>query len=61
MKEAIDLVIAIIVSGGILFGGSYTLKEVHDFVRYEALKKASKPLSSSEEMAQKLTGMKLDF
>ena len=33
MKEAIDLVIAIIVSGGILFGGSYTLKEVHDFVR----------------------------
>ena len=61
MKEIIDLLIAIVISSTFLLGGSYTLKEVHDFVRYEALKKASQPLSSSEEMAQKLTDMKLDF
>ena len=61
MKEIIDLLIAIVISSTFLLGGSYTLKEIHNFVRYEALKKTSQPLSSSEEMAQKLTDMKLDF
>ena len=43
MKEIIDLLIAIVISSIFLLGGGYTLKEVHDFVKYEALKKASQP------------------
>jgi len=61
MEQLISDLVAVIYTGLLFFGGGYTIKEVHDFVRYETLKKASKPLSSSEALANALTGEKLDF
>jgi|GEM_PF-1465298 len=61
MNQMISDLVAVIYTGLLLFGGGYTIKEVHDFVRYETLKQISKGLSSSESLANALTGEKLDF
>lgn len=61
MKDVIELAIALIYSGALLFGGGYGLKTVHDEVRKAALIKVSKGLSSSEELANALTGEATGF
>lgn len=61
MKDLINLLTAIIFSGSFLFGIGYTAKQAHDIVKKEALTQVSKGLSSSEELANALTGEKLDY
>lgn len=61
MNQFISDLVAAIYTGLLLFGGGYTIKEVHNFVRYETVKKISKGLSSSEALANALTGEKTDF
>ncbi len=61
MGRVISDLVAVIYTGLLLFGGGCTIKEVHDFVRYETLKQVSKPLSSSEALANALTGEKTGF
>ena len=61
MNQLISDLVALVYTGLLLFGGGYTIKEVHDFVRYETLKQDSKPLSSSESLANALTGESLGF
>lgn len=61
MKAVIDMVFALIFSSGFIFGSGYTIKKIHDFIKEEALTQVSKGLSSSEELANALTGEKLKF
>lgn len=61
MGQLVSDIAAVIYTAFLLFGSGYTIKEVHDFVRYEALEQVSKPLSSSESLANSLTGETLGF
>ncbi len=61
MREAIDFAIAIIFSGSLIFGGGYSIKQIHDYVKKEAIEQISQGMSSSEAQANLLTGEKLDF
>ena len=61
MKDIVNLITAMIFSGSFLLGAGYTIKQAHDLIAREALTQISKGLSSSEELANKLTGEKLDF
>lgn len=61
MREVVDLIMAVVFSGSFLFGGGYTIKEIHDYVKKECIEQVSQGLSSSEEMAQALTGESLEF
>ena len=61
MNNLVNTAIAIIYSGGLFFGAGYSLKVVHDEIRKAALTKAAKGLSSSEQMANSLSGEKTDF
>jgi len=61
MGRVISDLVALIYTGLLIFGGGYTIKEVHDFVRHETLKQVSKGLSSSESLANALTGEKTGF
>lgn len=61
MREAIDFAIAIIFSGSLIFGGGYSMKQIHDYVKTETIEQISMGLSSSEAMANSLTNEKLDF
>ena len=61
MREVIDFAMAIIFSGSLLFGGGYTIKELHDIIKKECIGQVSQGLSSSEKLANALAGEKLDF
>ena len=61
MREAIDFTIAIIFSGSLTFGGGYSIKQIHDYVKKETIEQVSHGLSSSEAQANLLTGEKLSF
>lgn len=61
MRDLISTAIAIIYSGGLLFGAGYTLKSIHDEVRKATLTKVSNGLGSSERLSNSLTGEKTDF
>ena len=61
MREAIDFAIAVIFSGSLIFGGGYSIKQIHDFLKRESIEQISKGLSSSEALARGLTGEQLDF
>ena len=53
MNDLISTAIAILYSSGLFLGAGYGLKSLHDEV-----KKAAQGLSSSERMANSLTGEK---
>lgn len=61
MREAIDFAIAVIFRGSLIFGGGYSVKQVHDYVKRETVEQISRGLSSSEALGNSLTGEKLDF
>lgn len=61
MNDLISTALAIIYSSGLFLGAGYGLKTIHDEVKKAALTKAAQPLSSSERMANQLTGEKTDF
>ena len=61
MKDIIEFAIAVIYSGFLFLGGGYGLKTVHDEVKKAALTKISEGLSSSEKLANALTGEKNEF
>lgn len=61
MKDVIESTIAAIITSVFLFGGGYTLKEIHDYVRYETIEQISKGFSSTEELSKALTGEKTRF
>lgn len=61
MKDIIELAVAVIYSVSLFFGGSYGLKTIHDEVKKAALTKVSNRLSSSESLANALTGEKTNF
>lgn len=61
MKNVVELTVALIYSGTLLFGGGYGIKTIHDEVKRAALTKVSKGLGSSEALANALTGEKLGF
>jgi hypothetical protein len=61
MENLIETIIALIISSVMLLSGVYTVKEIHDVVKFESLNQISKGLSSSEKMANALTGETLDF
>lgn len=54
-------IVAIFITGSMIFGAGYTIKEAHDFIRKETLSQISQGLSSSEELANALTGEKLPY
>lgn len=61
MSDLINTIIAIIYSSGLFFGAGYGIKTVHDEIKRAALTKAAQGLSSSERMANALTGENTDF
>lgn len=61
MNEITNLITALIFSGSLIFGIGLTIKTAHDYVRQEVLSQISQGLSSSEELANALTGEKLDY
>jgi hypothetical protein len=61
MENLIETITALTITGLIALGGVYTAKEMHDFVKQESLNQVSKGLSSSEKMANALTGEDLGF
>ena len=61
MKDVIDMIAALVFSGALFFGTGYTIKQAHDIIKKEALEQVSKGLSSSEELANGLTGETLDY
>lgn len=61
MKAVIDFILTLIFSAGFLFGNGLAIKKIHDFVKKEAIEQFSKGLSSSEEMANRLTKQKLPY
>ncbi|MCB0378727.1 MAG: hypothetical protein KDD33_09560 [Bdellovibrionales bacterium] len=61
MKTIVDSIMTIIFASGLFLGGGYSIRKVHDYFKTEALRNIKKGLSSSEKMANALTGEKLDF
>ena len=61
MNDLVSTAIAILYSSGLFFGAGYGLKSLHDEVKKAALTKTAQGLSSSERMANQLTGRKTDF
>lgn len=61
MNDLIKTAVAVIYSAGLFFGAGYGIKSLHDEVKKAALTKAAKGLSSSERMANALTGEKTPF
>lgn len=61
MREAIDSAIEVIFSGSLIFGGGYSIKQIHGYVKKEIIEQISQGLSSSESLANGLTGETLDF
>lgn len=61
MEDIVNLITAFIFSGILFFGTGHTLKQIHDFVKKETLLQISKGLKSSEQIANALTGEKLDY
>lgn len=61
MRDLISTAIAVIYSGGLLFGTGYTLKSIHDEVKKAALTRVYKGLGSSERLSNSLTGQRTDF
>ncbi len=61
MRAIIDLVITLTINASLLWGTGYTIKKVHDVVKKATIEQISKGLSSSEELANKLTGKKLPY
>lgn len=61
MKTTINDLIAIILTSGLAYGLGYGFKQTHDFVKQETLEQISQGLSSSEKLANRLTGETLDF
>ena len=61
MNDLVSTAMAILYSSGIFFGAGYGLKSLHDEVKEAALTKAAQGLSSSEQMANALSGQKTDF
>jgi len=61
MRDVVDMIAALVFSGALFFGTGYTLKQVHDVIKKESLEQVSKGLSSSEELANALTGESLDY
>lgn len=61
MRAIIDLVTILIVNGSFILGTGYTIKKTHDVVKKATLEQISKGLSSSERLANKLTGEKLPY
>ena len=59
MRDVIDMIAALVFSGALVFGTGYSVKQVHDIIKKEALEQVSKGLSSSEELARALTGESL--
>lgn len=54
-------IVAIFITGSMIFGTGYSLKKAHDIIKQETLSQISNGLSSSEELANALTGEKLDY
>ena len=61
MNELINTALAVIYSSALIFGAGYGLKSFHDAVREATLAKITQGLSSSEELANSLTGEKTPF
>ena len=61
MEKLIDAVLTLVSVVVISAGGSYTVREVHDWSKKMALQKAAKGLGRLESTTQKMTGGKLDF
>lgn len=61
MNEITNLITALVVSGSLILGVGLTIKEAHDYVRQRALSQISQGLSSSEKLANALTGEKLNY
>jgi len=61
MKNLIETTIAVIYSSALIFGAGHGLKSFHDTVKEAALSKITQGLSSSEELANSLTGEKTSF
>lgn len=55
MKAIIDLILTLIFSAGFIFGNGLAIRKIHNFVKKEAIEKISQGLSSSEELAKRLT------
>lgn len=45
----------------LLVGSGYAVKSIHNFIQRAAIERIQNGLSSSEKLAQQLTGKKLDF
>lgn len=56
MNELVNILTALVMTGVLLFGTGTGIKYIHDTVKKETLEQISKGLSSSEEMANRLTG-----
>lgn len=61
MKDIVNLVTALVFSGALFAGSGYTIMKIHDVIKKETLTQISKGLSSSEKLANSLTGERLDF
>ncbi len=61
MKDVVETIAALVFSGALFFGGGYTIKQAHDAIKKEVLMQVSEGLSSSERLANALTGEKLDY
>ena len=61
MNDLVSTLIAIIYSSALFFGSGYGLKSLYDETKKAALIKSAEGLSSSEEMANTLTGEETDF
>ena len=61
MNDLVSTALAVIYSSALFLGAGYGLKSLHDEVKKAALTKAAQGLSSSERMANALTGEKTDF
>ena len=61
MKDLIETTIALIYSAMLLGGDTYGLKKIHDEVKSMTTKKIEQGLSSSEVLANSLTGEETGF
>ncbi len=61
MKDIIEAMIAIIYSVTLFMGAGYGIKQFHDEMKKAALEQVEKGLSSSEELANALTGESTGF
>lgn len=61
MNDLVSTILALIYSSTLVLGSGYTLKKISHEIKKTGLTKAATKLSSSENLANALTGEKTDF